>query len=72
MLKWIYCDIDGSGEKWRLAVCREIDKPLNSTDMELPEDDMWFFPEEDFVDYKESYENCRQIDVIRPEMSNSF
>jgi hypothetical protein len=49
-MKWIKVDIDGTGEKWRLAVLRE-------------QGNMLHFPEEDFDDFAANYEDCETAPV---------
>jgi len=41
---WIFCDIDGTGKRWRLAVERENQSPGS--------DEMWetYFPHADFAE----------------------
>lgn len=52
--KW--CDIDGSGKKWRLAVSRQMDDG----------EDGIYFPVEDFHDYIDGYEDYPQELVVMP------
>lgn len=54
---WIKCDIDGRGEKWRLAVETEGDEYGT----------MYTFPTDDFFeDYRETYEEHEKVLVKRP------
>jgi len=49
---WIWCDIDGLGRYWRLAVERE---------------EMLYFPEEDFEENGEVFENYPSVGVEPPD-----
>jgi hypothetical protein len=51
-LKWIKVDIDGCGEKWRLAVYRE--------------DGYLYFPQDDFDCLPGEMEDCEKRDVLTP------
>ena len=53
-MKWIKVDIDGTGKRWRLAVLRE-------------QGTMYYFPEEEFDDYVENYEDCKQREIEFPD-----
>jgi hypothetical protein len=52
-MQWIWCDIDGSGRCWRLAVERD--------------DGMVYFPVEDFEEHGEVFENYPSVEVESPE-----
>jgi hypothetical protein len=56
-LKWIKVDIDGTGERWRLAVLRKTEFS----------DSEWYFPVEDFECLKCEMEDCDKIEVTEPE-----
>ena len=56
---WIYCDIDGRGKKWRLAVRRTIEDYAKMVDG-------LYFPVEDFEDYDENYVDEPRRIVTRP------
>ena len=53
-MQFVKVDIDGTGEKWRLAVLRE-------------QGTMFYFPEEDFEDFVENYADCDKKPVPRPD-----
>ena len=55
---FIWCDIDGSGKRWRLAVPREMDDG----------EDGVYFPLEDFEDIAEGYEDypIQLIELPKP------
>ena len=55
--RFIWCDIDGRGKKWRLAVSREMDDG----------EDGLYFPIEDFEDLAEGYADYPVKPVIAPE-----
>ena len=57
-MQFIKVDIDGTGKKWRLAVLRE-------------QGTMFYFPEEDFEDFIENYEDCDKKPVPRPDATGS-
>jgi len=48
---WIWCDLDGSGRHWRLAVER---------------DDMLYFPVEDFEEDGTLFSNYPSIEIEEP------
>ena len=50
---WIYCDLDGNGDKWRLAIPRGGH-------------DMIYFPVEDFEDLADNYADDPRRVVRRP------
>lgn len=50
-IKWIKVDIDGQGEKWRLAFDHGED---------------WYFPMEDFEEDKEYLEKFKQVPCLKP------
>jgi hypothetical protein len=54
---FVWCDIDGRGKKWRLAVSREMDDG----------EDGLYFPIEDFEDWAAGYANRPMEPVIAPE-----
>ena len=54
---FVWCDIDGRGKKWRLAVSREMDDG----------EDGLYFPIEDFEDLAEGYADYPVKPVIAPE-----
>ena len=58
---FVWCDIDGRGKKWRLAVSREMDDG----------EDGLYFPIEDFEDWAASYANRPMEPVIAPEPLNA-
>ena len=49
-MQFIKVDIDGTGERWRLAVIRE-------------QGTMYYFPEEDFEDLVDNYDDCEKRPV---------
>jgi len=49
---FIFCDIDGDGRRWRLVVERE--------------DNMLYFPEEDFEEHQEVFANYPSVEVEPP------
>src|SRR4249920_3215725 len=53
---FIWCDIDGHGKKWRLAVPRVDDEG----------EDSLYFPIEDFEDIAEGYQDYPVVPVIAP------
>lgn len=57
-MQFIKVDIDGTGKKWRLAVLRE-------------QGTTFYFPEEDFEDLVENYEDCEKRPVLRPGVSQA-
>ena len=62
---WIYCDLDGKGDKWRLAIPRVmLGKAVRHAD--APEDDMLYFPVEDFEDLADNYADDPRRVVRRP------
>ena len=58
---FVWCDIDGRGKKWRLAVSREMDDG----------EDGLYFPIEDFEDLAEGYADYPVKPVIAPEPLNA-
>ena len=54
---FVWVDIDGRGEIWRIAVRRRYaGKPGI------------YFPVEDFEDYRENYADCPASKIVAPEM----
>jgi len=51
--RFIFCDIDGDGRRWRLVVERE--------------DNMLYFPEEDFEEHQEVFANYPSVEVEPPD-----
>ena len=51
MLFWIWCDIDGQGKKWRLAVERG---------------DNLYFPVEDFEEAQEVFADYPSLEIEEP------
>lgn len=54
---FIWCDIDGEGKSWRLAVPRR---------MEDNDEDGLYFPFEDFHDEADGYSNYPHLPVKSP------
>lgn len=59
-MQWIYCDIDGCGEKWRLAISRQ---GVYNTESGV----YWYFPVEDFEDFQDNYSECKRLPCLRPD-----
>ena len=55
---WVFCDIDGQGEKWRLAIARD------QSDGEAG----IYFPHDDFDDYC-NYQDCDAVEIRAPKIS---
>jgi hypothetical protein len=49
---WLWCDIDGHGQQWKLAV------PLD--------DEQLFFPHDQFEDYAGNYMSYPAREIIKP------
>lgn len=56
---WIWCDIDGRGKKWRLAIPRMIEDYAGQVDG-------LYFPVEDHEDYDENYVDEPRRLIARP------
>lgn len=55
---WIWCDLDGRGKRWRLAIKRE---------MECEDEPGVLFPlDEDHHDYAENYYDDPAVDIDYP------
>ena len=52
---WDYCDIDGGGKKWRIAVCR-----LEGGEV------MIHYPLDDFSDYADERHETRSVKIEPP------
>lgn len=49
---WVWCDIDGHGHQWRLAI------PVGDNNIE--------FPTENFDDYAEGYMKYPAREIVKP------
>lgn len=54
---FIWCDIDGRGKKWHLAMTRRSD---------FDDEDMILFPLDDFEDIAENYDDYPVVAVLPP------
>jgi len=64
---WIKCDIDGRGEKWRLAIEREGGY-FNEDDEPVPE---YYFPFDDFEEFQENFEDHEKSEISQPRNEGS-
>ena len=58
-MKWIKVDIDGTGDRWRLAVLRH----------ESPEykEPVYYFPVEDYAELECEFALCEMREVMTPD-----
>ena len=60
--RWIWCNLDGHGHRWRLAVSRG-----DHWYFAVSRGDKWYFPGLDFEDYKDGYEDKPMLAIPLPE-----
>jgi len=62
---WIKCDIDGRGEKWRIAI--ESWEDIGEEEIM----DTYLFPMDEYEDCRENFEAHEKIEITMPSAETS-